>query len=97
MSHPGLHHTHCNMLATAICLERYMKYDLSTNVRDLIECDWLEHWKHRLGNPDATPCQILGAYVEEMDIIVVRLNDAMEWDCWACDDDDYNVPSDVSA
>jgi hypothetical protein len=89
---------HCNMLATAICLERYVKHDLSTNVRDSIERNRLKRWKHRLGNPDATPRQVLSAYVEELDIAVARLDDAMEWDCWACNDtDDDNVPSDASA
>jgi hypothetical protein len=28
---------HCDMLATAICLERYMKQDMSDSVRDAIE------------------------------------------------------------
>jgi hypothetical protein len=32
---------HCNMLAMAICLERYLKNDLSTLVQDTIERDWL--------------------------------------------------------
>jgi hypothetical protein len=73
------------MLATAICLERYMKRDLSSTVRDSIEQDWLACWKERLGNPDKTPRQVLRAYVEELDITVAHLDDAMEWVCW--DDD----------
>ncbi len=74
---------HCNMLATAICLERYMKHDLSHSVRDAIEKDWLEWWKERLGNPDGTPRQVMHAYVEDLDITVARLDNEMEWDCWA--------------
>jgi hypothetical protein len=46
---------HCNMLATAICLEKYMKKDLSLGVRDSIEQDWVARWRERLGNPDKTP------------------------------------------
>jgi hypothetical protein len=61
---------HCNMLATAICLERYMKHDLSHSVRDAIEKDWLEQWKEHLGNPDGMPRQIMHAYVEDLDITV---------------------------
>jgi hypothetical protein len=61
---------HCNMLATAICLERYMKHDLSHSVRDAIEKDWLERWKERLGNPDGTPRQVMRAYVEDLNITV---------------------------
>ncbi len=76
---------HCNMLATAICLERYMKHNLSHSVRDAIEKDWLERWKERLGNPDGMPRQVMRAYVEDLDIMVARLDDEMEWDCWAND------------
>jgi hypothetical protein len=76
---------HCDMLATAICLERYMKHDLSTPVRDAIEKDWLDRWKARLGDPDRTPRQIMHTYIEDLDITVARLDNEMEWDCW--DDD----------
>jgi hypothetical protein len=30
------------MLATAICLERYMKHDMSATIRDSIEKEWLD-------------------------------------------------------
>ena len=70
------------MLATAICLERYMKHDMSTTLRDSIEKEWLDRWKERLGNPSQTPRQVLRAYVEELDIAVAGLDDAMEWDYW---------------
>jgi hypothetical protein len=73
------------MLATAICLERYMKRDMSDSVRDAIEKDWLACWKERLDNPDRTPRQVLRAYVEDLDIPVAGLDEAMEWDCWADD------------
>jgi hypothetical protein len=82
---------HCDMLATAICLERYMKRDMSDSVRDAIEKDWLTRWKARLDNPDRTPRQVLRAYVEELDITVAGLDEAMEWDCWVDD-----TPSDDS-
>jgi len=36
---------HCDMLATTICLERYMKQDTSAAIRDSIEKEWLDHWK----------------------------------------------------
>jgi hypothetical protein len=68
--HVGHVAKHWDMLATAICLERYMKHDLLASVRDSIERDWLEHWKHGLGNPDSTLCQVLQAYVKELDITV---------------------------
>jgi hypothetical protein len=78
---------HCNMLATAICLERYMKNVLSPLVWDTIKTKWLARWKNKLGNPTATLHQILRAYVKELDITVVHLDDAMEWSYWDEEDD----------
>jgi hypothetical protein len=85
---------HCDMLATAICLERYMKHNMSDSVRDAIKKDWLARWKDRLENPDCTPCQVLRAYVEEPDITVAWLDETMERDCWV--DKDHSVGSDNS-
>jgi hypothetical protein len=62
------------MLATAICLERYMKHDMSPMLCNSIEKEWLDRWKERLGNPTQTPCQVLRTYVEELDITVAGLN-----------------------
>jgi hypothetical protein len=81
----------CDMLATAICLERYMKQNMSAALRDSIEKEWLDRWKERLGNPTQTPRQILRAYVEELDITVAGLDDVMEWDYW-----DNSNPDDAS-
>ncbi len=66
------------MLAMAICLERYMKHDLSAPVRDSIERDLLDCWKSQLGSPDRTPQQVMRAYVEDVDITVATLDEAME-------------------
>ena len=82
------------MLAMAICLERYMKRDLSDSVRDAIEKYWLAHWKEHLYNPDRTPRQVLRAYVEELDITVAGLDEAMEYDCWV--DNTPSIDSDDS-
>ncbi len=79
------------MLATAICLERYMKNDLSPAIRDSIEQEWLDRWKERLGHPMQTPRQVLRAYVEELDITVASLDDEMEWENW--EDNDVDAPT----
>ena len=60
------------MLAAAICLERYMKHDLTTSSWDSIEKDWLKRWTERLGNPDRTPRQVMRTYVEDLDITVTH-------------------------
>jgi hypothetical protein len=73
---------HCDMLATAICLERFMKHDMSPAICDWIEKEWLDRWRERLRHPTNTPRQVLRAYVEELDITVAGLDDQMEWDTW---------------
>jgi hypothetical protein len=65
-----------------------MKQDMSAPLRDSIEKEWLDRWKERHGNPTQTPCQILRAYVEELDITVAGLDDVMEWDYWYSSDPD---------
>jgi hypothetical protein len=79
---------HCDMLATAICLERYIKHDMSPAIRDSIEKEWLDWWRECLGHPTNTPRQVMHAYVEELDITVAGLDDQMEWDTWEDDDTD---------
>ena len=72
---------HCDMLATVICLERYMEHDLTTSTWDSVEKDWLKRWNKRLGNPDRTPCQVMRTYVEDLNITIAHLDDEMVWDC----------------
>jgi hypothetical protein len=62
-----------------------MKKDLSPLTRDSIEKDWVARWTARLGNPDRTPRQVMRTYVEDLDISVATLDDAMEWECWGTD------------
>jgi hypothetical protein len=73
------------MLATAICLECYMKNNLSASTRHTIEQEWLKRWTDRLGNLDRTPRQVMRAYVEDLDITVAHLDGEMDWDCWDVD------------
>jgi hypothetical protein len=80
------------MLAMAICLNRYMKQDLSSTARGLIKHEWLTRWKDQLGNPEATPRQVMRLYVDELDITVACLDDKMDWDAW--DDSDGNTMED---
>jgi len=79
---------HCDMLATATCLEKYMKKDLSPSLRDQVEKEWLDRWKEKLDNAIRTPRQVLRSYVANLGISVSELDAAMEWDCWDKDEDD---------
>jgi hypothetical protein len=86
---------HCNILATALCLDHYMKHDLSTSTCDVVKKEWLARWKERLGNPDRTPRQVMRMYVEDLDITVAHLDEEMDWDCW--DVDAFEDPNMVDA
>ena len=83
------------MLATAICLEQYMKHNLLLAVCDTIERDWLAKWKEWLGNPDVTPRQVMQAYVKDLNITVAHLDDEMDWAIW--DEDNSTVFPDDSS
>ena len=80
---------HCDMLATAICLEKYMKKDLSPSLRDQIEKEWLDRWKEKLENPVRTPRQVLRSYVDDLGISITELDAEMEWDCWDDEEDEF--------
>jgi hypothetical protein len=69
------------MLATAICLENYMKKDLSSSLCDQIKKEWLDRWKEKLENPVRMPRQVLRSYVADLGISVTELDAEMEWDC----------------
>jgi hypothetical protein len=74
------------MLATAICIDRYLKNELSAAIRDTIKWEWLDCWRKELGNPDQMPRQVLQAYVEDLDITVAQLDASMDWECWDMSD-----------
>jgi hypothetical protein len=71
----------CNMLALALCIERY-KQSLSDLECNKIESTWLARWKKRLGQLARTPCQVMHTYCDVMNIITDTLNLAMDWECW---------------
>jgi hypothetical protein len=83
---------HCNMLATAICLERYTKNNMSAVICDSIEKEWLARGKDQLGNPTKTPHQVLRSYIVDLKISVANLDVEMEWDCW--EEEDLDSPQD---
>ncbi len=59
-----------------------MTNDLSSLTRDLIEKEWLKRWTDRLGNPDRTPRQVMRTYVDDLNITLTTLDNAMDWECW---------------
>jgi hypothetical protein len=77
----------CNMLVMAICLQRYMKHDMSASICNSIEKERLNPWKERLENPTTTPRKVLRAYMEDLDITVANLDGEMDWECWEDDND----------
>ncbi len=78
------------MLATAICLESYMKHDMSPGLCNFVKKEWLDRWKDRLGNPSTTLRQVLQSYAEDLGITVTGLDAEVERDCWDEDDPDVS-------
>jgi hypothetical protein len=73
------------MLAMAIFLDKY-KWDMSDDMKDKMELEWLEHWKGALGNPLRKPHHVMKAYLDLLDISVNDLDAQMCWMCWPNDD-----------
>ena len=71
----------CDVLAIALFIEKYKK-DLSADVKDRIESDWLARWKGSLGNPNRKPRRVMKAYLDLMDMMMDDLEDQMCWECW---------------
>ena len=71
----------CDVLAIALFIEQYKK-DLSADVKDRIESDWIARWRGSLGNPNRKPRRVMKAYLDLMDMTMDDLDDQMCWDCW---------------
>ncbi len=86
----------CDVLAIALFIEKY-KQDLSDDVKDIIEMDWVAIWCLAIGNPTKKPCWVMKTYLDLLDITVDDLDDQMCWDCCPegdnVDDVAANTPS----
>ena len=76
----------CDVLAIALFIEKYKK-ELSDNVRDRIESDWVARWRSAIGNPTRKPRRVMKAYLDLLDITMDDLDEQMCWECWPEDDD----------
>ncbi len=84
----------CDILAIALFIEKYKK-DLSADVKDRIESDWIARWRGSLGNPNRKPRRVMKAYLDLMDMTMDDLDDQMCWDCWPDEEiEPVDVPTD---
>jgi hypothetical protein len=58
----------------ALCLKRYMKGHLTNATWDSIVADWVNQWKDHLDNPRRKPCQVMRAYLDDLDMSVYTLD-----------------------
>ena len=87
----------CDVLAIALFIEKY-KRELSDDVRNKIETDWVARWRSAVGNPTRKPRRVMKAYLDMLDISMDELDDQMCWECWPEGDDVEDIPaSDTSA
>ena len=84
----------CDVLAIALFIEKYKK-DLSADVKDRIESDWITRWRGSLGNPNRKPQRVMKAYLDLMDMTMDDLDNQMCWDCWPDEEiEPVDVPTD---
>ncbi len=83
----------CDVLAIALFIEKY-KRDLSDDVKDRIESDWVARWRLAIGNLKKNPRRVMKTYLDLLDITVDDLNEKMCWDCWPEGDDVNDVAAD---
>ena len=75
----------CDVVAIAPFIKKY-KRDLSDDVKDRIETDWVACWRSAIGNPTKKPRRVMKTYLDLLDITMDDLDDQMCWDCWPADD-----------
>jgi hypothetical protein len=63
----------------ALFIEKY-KQDISSDLQDKLERDWVAHWKETVG--PTKPRRVMKTYVDHLDISVDDLDDLLCWDCW---------------
>ncbi len=84
----------CDVLAIALFIEKYKK-DLSADVKDHIESDWIARWRGSLGNLNRKPRRVMKAYLDLMDMTMDDLDDQMCWECWPDEEiETVDVPTD---
>jgi hypothetical protein len=84
----------CDVLAIALFIQKY-KRDLSTDVKDKIETDWVARWRLAIGNPTKKPRRVMKTYLDLLDITMDDLDNQMCWDCWPDDNDVDDVAADT--
>ena len=83
----------CDVLTIALFLKKY-KRDLSDEVKDKIETNWVEHWHSVIGTQSKKPHWVMKTYLDLMDISINDLDDQMCWDCWLVGNDLEEVAAD---
>ena len=76
----------CDLLAQALFITKYMKYTLDDKAKAPLEAAWLDCWSSKLGTPSRSPCTVMRAYLDKVDITLNDLDAQMCWDCWPPDD-----------
>ena len=84
----------CDVLAIALFIEKY-KRDLSDDVKDKIESEWVARWRSAIGNPKRNPQRVMKTYLDLLDITVNDLDNQMCWDCWPEGEDVDDLTSDT--
>ncbi len=86
----------CDVLAIALFIKKY-KRELSDEVKDRIESDWVARWRSAISNPKRNPRRVMKTYLDLLDITVDDLDKQMCWDCWPEGDDVDDVAANTQS
>jgi hypothetical protein len=74
------------MLAMAISLKRYMTNQVSAELMNKIEQEWLAKHRERIQQLDTrTPRQVLRTFADDYDLTVAEIDSQMDWNVWEYD------------
>ena len=73
----------CDMLAMAISLKQYMMNQVSAEMMNKIEQEWLAKHRERIQQLNAcTPRQVLRTFADDSDLTVAEIDSQMDWNVW---------------
>ena len=74
------------MLAMAISLKRYMTNQVSAELMNKIEREWLTKHRERMQREDTrTPRQVLRTFADDYDLTVAEIYSQRDWNVWEYD------------
>jgi hypothetical protein len=66
----------------AVSLNHYIREQLTPDMVNTIENNWLERHRTQLDNIHQTPCQVLRAYADTYNYTTADIKNCIDWGRW---------------